>query len=204
MTYFEVLVEGRSDECVLAEIFERKFGLKKGVDFQVHPHQGKGSIPTNPNDRPNPQNRQLLHQLPAKLKGYGLGSLEGVVLVLIDADNECPKDLRKRLDSMLAALQEPLPKVLFALAIEETESWFIADWSAVKKAYPKAKVSYLKKIKPDQVVGAWEKLGQVIEGGRVSNKMEWARKIAPHLDFENPPSPSLAQLIKDIGAALRT
>jgi hypothetical protein len=204
MTHFEVLVEGSSDVPVITEIFERRFGLTRGTDFNVHPHQGKGKIPSDLSHRPDPKNRQLLHQLPAKLRAYGRTLSESVVLVVVDADNDDPETLREQLNRMLAALPKPLPKVRFELAIEEIESWFIADLPAVQKAYPKAKTAALKRIQPDQIVGAWEKLGEAVEGKGVKNKTQWATKISPHLELVNPFSPSLQRLIEGIAEELKT
>jgi len=88
MTYFEVLVEGASDVPAVREVLVRRFGLVEGQDFRIHPHKGRGSLPANPLVRPDPRHQGLLHQLPAKLQGFGryLGH-EACVLVVVDADN---------------------------------------------------------------------------------------------------------------------
>lgn len=202
MIYLEVLVEGASDEPVVKEILSRKFRLVENKNFCVRPHQGKGKLPANPNKRPNPARRGLLDQLPAKLRSYA-GFPDGYhVVVLVDADREDCRDLLKALNGMYERLEKKPRSVLFRIAVEETESWFIADKSAIKGAYPKAKVRKLPRH-PDQVVGAWEKLAEAIgenpnyTGARV-DKQRWAEDIAPHLNLEQPRSPSLKAFIRGI------
>ena len=206
MTWFEVLVEGQSDVPAIREILVRKFKLTEDTHFKIHPHQGKGQLPSNPLARPNPNQRQLLHQLPAKLRGYGKYlTPESVVLIVVDADDTPGEKLLADLEAMLNRLPVRPARVLFKLAVEETESWFIADTHAVLQAFPKAKMSNLKKISPDAVVGAWEKLAEAIgsTGSSGTDKRRWAEKIVPHLNLDDPRSPSLKLLIAGVKDELR-
>ena len=205
--WMEVLVEGASDVPAVTEILTRRFGLRAGEHFRVHPHRGKGKLPANSLARPQPKHQGLLDQLPAKLRGYAKSLTPGsLVLVVVDVDDEPCQDLLKALKQMLDSLPQK-PEVLFRLAIEETESWFISDLQALELAYPaRVKKSVLKGIAPDQIVGAWERLAQALgmdlrEISPVS-KHDWATKISPHLDLVNPPSPSLAKLIQGVEAYL--
>ena len=79
--------------------------------------------------RPGPRHQGLLDQLPAKLRGYGksLAGMDCLVVVLIDADDEDCKDLKTRLLRLYDELESKPPSVLFRIAVEETESWFLAD-----------------------------------------------------------------------------
>jgi hypothetical protein len=97
-----------------------------------------------------------------------------------------------------------LPPTL--LAIEETESWFIADTAAVLKAFPKANIAPLKKFQPDAIVGAWERLSEAIgsTGSSGTDKRNWAEKIVPHLDLDDPRSPSLRLLIDGVNEELKS
>lgn len=204
MTWLEVLVEGASDLPTVKEVLERKFHLVEGRHFRIHPHKGKGKLPKNPLSRPDIKHQGLLDQLPAKLRGFGKSlPQDALVLVLVDLDKQAARGLLSELDAMLAAL--PIkPKVMFRLAIEETESWFIADLKALQIAFPgQIKKHVLKSIKPDSIVGAAQKLAealglnpQMIAG---PTKFQWAKKIAPHLDLDNPASPSFRNLIEGIG-----
>jgi len=203
MSWLEVLVEGVSDTPTVKEVLERKFQLQEGQDFRIHAHQGKGKLPADSLKKPHLKHRGLLDQLPAKLIGYGksLGP-QSWVLVILDVDDTPYKQVLAELNAMVNILPFK-PQVMFRLAIEETESWFIADTAALEKAYPgKIKNTVLRNIKPDAIVGAWERLAEAlkINPKEVSGtmKVEWAKQIAPHLDFNTPCSPSLAKLIQGL------
>ncbi|MBM5574246.1 hypothetical protein [Deefgea sp. CFH1-16] len=75
------------------------------------------------------------------------------------------------------------------------------------KAYPKAKIQRLRNIEPDAIIGAWEVLADAIGVKRTEvagpDKYTWAKAIAPHLNFDNPCSPSLNALIQDIQQQIR-
>ena len=207
MILLEVLVEGKSDAPAIKEALQRKFRLIENFHFRVHAHKGKGKLPAKLLNKPDPKHRGLLDQLPAKLIGYGKSLQNGLVLVVIDADDTPPEQLAADLESMLTKL--PIkPRVLFCLAVEETESWFIADIAALELAYPKGlKKQILRNIEPDAVVGAWEKLAAAlsIDPKKVSgvDKYEWALRISPHLDLDSPKSPSFNKLIADLNIELK-
>jgi hypothetical protein len=86
--FMEVLVEGSADVPAVREILERRFNLKKDKNFRIHPHRGKGKLPENILSKPNPRNRGLLDQLPAKLRGFGKLPGPCCVVVLVDADDD--------------------------------------------------------------------------------------------------------------------
>lgn len=207
MIWFDVLVEGASDVPAIREVMVRKFGLVEAEQFEIYAHQGKGELPPDVLAEPDKNKRQLLHQLPAKLRGFAKSRAPtAVVLVVIDADKFPEDQMLAELDAMLLKLGDKRPaRVLFRLAVEETESWFIADTAAVKLAFPKAKIALLKGIKPDAVVGAWELLAKAIDsiGSSGTDKRRWAELIAPHLNLDNPPSPSLKKLISGVAHELK-
>ena len=197
-----VLVEGTSDVPPVREILTRRIGLTGGSDFVIHPHKGKGSIPANPHDRPSPWEQQLLPLLPSKLRAYGKNSPEHAVIVVIDADRDDCHALKQSLLSLYQSINPRPEKVLFRIAVEEMESWFIADTNAVAQAYPKAQIANLQAIPPDSIVDAWEKLASAL-GLNPSNcsgadKEEWAKDISPHLNLDAPMSPSLNTLISGL------
>lgn len=197
--FIEVLTEGASDVPIVREVLVRHFGLNEHVDFRIHPHRGRGKMPANPLAQPDPKHRGLFDQLPAKLRGFGKYMDEQcLVLVLVDVDNDDCAQLLAELNALLLSLPTKPPRVLFRLAIEETESWFLADKDAVKKAFPKAKLNLIQNIAPDARVGAWERFAECIghkPSTAVPKKTNWAEQIAPHLNFATPFSPSLGKLI---------
>lgn len=202
MSWIEVLVEGSSDVPAIREVLTRRFSLIENLHFRIHPHTGRGNLPHKLLKNPELQNRSLLYQLPSKLQGFGKWlTKDQWVLVVVDADDTPSDELLDNLNEMLQKLSKP-PRVLFRIAIEETESWFIADTVAVKTAYTKANLTTLKKIPPDTICGAWEKLQEAIQAkGR--EKTAWAEAIAPHLNLEAPYSPSLKNLIDGIELELK-
>ena len=208
MTWLEVLVEGDADAPVVREVLNRRFGLIENQHFRIHSHKGKGRLPDDVLSPPARHCQGLLDQLPAKLRGWSYLGDEACVVVLVDTDNESCVDLLARLKGLLSRLPKHPKRVLFRLAIEETESWFIADAGAVKSAYPRAKTGKLLRVAPDAVVGAWEMLARAL-GVPISQvsgpaKYEWAQNIAPHLDLDQPRSPSMQKLISGRARELGT
>lgn len=203
MIRFEVLLEGASDMPAVKEILERRFGLKEGRDFRLHPHRGKGSLPADILGSPPVHRQGLLDQLPAKLRGFSYLDDAGCVVILVDADDQPCVELLASLEAMLARLPRRPRHVLFRIAIEETESWFIADPNAVEAAFPKARTTRLRRLVPDTVVGACEQLARVLglPASEVPGaaKFEWATRIAPHLELDEPRSPSLRKFVEGIG-----
>jgi Domain of unknown function (DUF4276) len=202
----EVLLEGSSDVPTVREVLARRFGLIEGKDFRLYPHQGKGRIPSDILSPPAPHRRGLLDQLPAKLRGFSHLGDEACVLVLVDSDDQPCVDLLNQLTAMLVRLPKRPARVLFRIAIEEIESWLIADPNAIVAAFPKAKLARLRKVTPDAIVGAWEQLAAALSVPERevtgSTKAYWAELIAPHLDLVNPPSPSLRKFVEGVGRHL--
>jgi hypothetical protein len=128
------------------------------------------------------------------------------VVVLVDADDMQCETLKADLIELHRKLRFRPSCALFRIAVEEIESWFIADPDAIKQAYPRAKTSLLDGIKPDSVVGAWEllarSLGRKPEDCSSADKHEWATKIAPYLDLDDPKSPSLRAFVNGINKLL--
>jgi hypothetical protein len=203
--YIEVLTEGASDVPVVKEMLVRHFGLD-GTQFRIHPHKGRGKLPTNSLARPERHYQGLLDQLPAKLRGMSWLPETALVLVLIDADDDDCKVLLSSLHLMLAALPKRPGRVLFRIAVEETESWFLSDAQALKAGMPRVKLSKVKEIAPDAIVGAWEILADALGVSRKTvtgtEKLEWASAIAPHLNFNEPRSLSLRKLVEGTGRYL--
>lgn len=211
MRFIEVLCEGSSDVPAIKEVLTRRFKLTEGEHFRIHPHRGKGKLPA-PADRlkaPARGDDALLAQLPIKLKNMGRqtrGGFEVAVVVVVDADDDDCRTLKQALVDLYDALPTKPPTALFRIAVEETESWFLADSKAIRKAYSNASVNQLEKHQPDAICGAWERLAECLghepAACRGREKAEWATAIAPHLDLANPRSPSFAALISGVGRLL--
>jgi hypothetical protein len=200
--FMEVLVEGQADEPAVREILQRRFNLKDDLHFRIHPHRGKGKLPENPLSSPNPKNRGLLDQLPAKLRGFARPPGSICVVVLVDADNDNCLRLKSQLANLYDSINPRPSCVVFRIAVEETESWFLADTRAIKNAYSKADLNKIPRDPPDSIIGAWECLAKVLgkkpEECVGADKREWAALISPHLDLVEPKSPSLKAFILGI------
>lgn len=211
MRFIEVLCEGTSDVPAVREVLSRRFGLIEEQNFRIHPHRGKGRLPSWEHLLKVPDRGcdQLLDLLPIKLKNMGRQSAPGFevsVVVLVDADDDDCCALKEALVRVYQSLPSKPARCLFRIAVEETESWFIAEPQAVKAAYSTADTAALSGIPPDCVCGAWERLAECLgllpaacTGG---DKTEWAREIAPKLDLKSPRSPSLAAFIEGVSRLL--
>jgi predicted metalloendopeptidase len=197
--FFHILVEGLSDVPTVREIMCRRIGVTEGSHFRVYPHKGKGALPKNLKAVPD---LTLLGQLPATLRAYAKKGQEHCIVVLVDADRDDCKTLKQSLVSLWNTINPKPAKAVFRIAVEEMESWFIADIKAVSGAYPHANTTTLSAIAPDAVVGAWERLASAIglnpDKCSGADKEDWAKAISPHLNLQNPNSPSLSAFISGI------
>ena len=193
-------MEGPSEEA-LADGWLRR--LLPRHTFTVIRHRGKGKLPGDALKVPDIRREGLLDQLPAKLRAYGrsLNPETDRVVVLVDLDDDDCLDLKRRLVALLDHC-DPRPAVLFRIAIEETEAFYLGDPKAIREAFPQAKVQRMKDYEPDSICGAWE-IFQHVVGARSEDKVGWAEKMAPHLGTEwrgkgANRSPSFQQLCKGL------
>ncbi|HYU31861.1 MAG TPA: DUF4276 family protein [Thermoanaerobaculia bacterium] len=196
-----VLVEGDSEEALMHG-WLRRF-LPPGHSFVVIRHRGKGKLSRDPLQVPDIRREGLLDQLPAKLRAYGksLDPATDRVLILVDAHDDPCRELKQR---MIAALEQchPRPFVLFWIAIEETEAFYLGDPAAIRRAFPQARFQRMKSYVQDSVCGTWELFQRVI-GATVEDKVGWAESMAPHLGTEwqgknANRSPSFCQLCRGL------
>lgn len=174
-----ILVEGPSEKAFL-ELWLPRF-LPSHHSFKIIPHRGKGRIPGDPLRKPDPKRQGLLDQLPAKLRAYGkeLRPDADRVLVLVDLDHDDCVDLKKRLVDLVNYCN-PTPTMLFRIAIEETEAFYLGDKSAIRNAFPRCKIWKMDLYVQDSICGTWELFRDVI-GETGEDKVEWAKQISPHL-----------------------
>jgi len=174
-----VLVEGLAEEVLLKAWLPR---FLPQHSFRLITHRGKGRLPGDPRQSPPPHREGLLDQLPAKLRAYGksLDPATDRVLVLVDLDDDDCHDLKRRLLAVLGTC-DPEPVVLFRIAIEETEAFYLGDAKAIRQAFPRANLARIRReYVQDGICGTWEFFQKVI-GARTEDKPGWAERIAPHL-----------------------
>ena len=191
------LVEGPSERAFI-EPWARRF--LTGHSIKVYPHQGKGTLPSDLAKPPDPKNRGLLHQLPAKLRAFAssLNPDTDRVLVLVDADNDdcvtLTRSLRKAIDQLAPGL-----RVAVRIAIEETEAFYLGDQRALRAAFPSANLDLARTYEPDSICGTWELFGRVIGDGG-GNKVAWAEAMGTRLTVvpARNRSPSFRALCREL------
>lgn len=202
---FEFLVEDASGGTLLALLVPKILGPDRMAhSWRIHSYRGLGRIPKNLKAQADPAKRKLLHRLPDILAGYDNVPGYDFIIVVMDAD---ARDCAAMLAGLLAIKQEKAwrTRVMFRLAIEEMEAWYLGDQPAIKSAYPQAKLKPLASYQQDSVCGTWETLLDVthqksaqairksgwMAAGKI--KQEWAACIGPWMDIETNLSASFCK-----------
>jgi len=177
--HIEILVEEQSMEEALKILLPRI--LPAETTYRILNFQGK---------------KNLLRQLPARLRGYSWITEDYRIVVLTDEDRQNCLALKQQMEE--AAQQAGLStktsagntrfQVLNRIVIEELEAWFLGDVEALRQAYPRLPERLPRKFNnPDAVAGGtWEALERTMQrhgyfkGGYL--KVEAARAISPHMD----------------------
>jgi hypothetical protein len=183
------LVEGPSEESFLNSLLPRLIGAHR---FSVYPHQGKGKLSQDSGGRRSPSRRAdrvttsrgLLDLLPAKLKAWerSLDRNTDRIVILIDADDDDCAELLERIRTACRRYAPSL-EILIRIAIEEVEAWYLGDWTALKKAFPRSRKRDVDAFQPDSIVGTWERF-QELAGEPVERKLIWAEKMGAVLSID--------------------
>lgn len=163
---------------------------------------------------------KLLKALPQRLAAYHQRIDQGEdlrMVVLVDRDNDNCETLKRQLEQMaenagLATKSAPDAHgrflVLNRIVVEELESWFIGDPAALRKAF-----SRLPAINENAGIfrnpdngGSWEALHRFLKRHGIYKssfpKIDAARRIAPHLEFERNRSRSFQAFVSGMEALL--
>jgi hypothetical protein len=194
VAHVEALVEEASAEAALNVLLPQ---LIVTATFRVYTHTGK---------------HDLLRKLPQRLRTYRrIVQPDWLVLVLVDADTNDCRALKRQLDKYAADAglvtrghsSGPF-SVLNRIAIEELEAWYFGDWEAVRRAYPDVPTTIPRRAafrNSDAIVGGtWEAFERVMQmagyfpGGL--GKVAAAQSIAPHMDLARNTSRSF-QVFRD-------
>lgn len=210
--HFEFLVEGQTELTTLSILLPKIIGeYANPHTWMIHKHRGVGRLPDCLEQKPNPGDPTLLHNLPSKLRAYGNEKREDlVVVVLVDLDEREDCILFKKNLTNILNFCPNKPTTIFRIAIEELESWFLADKEAIKNAYPLFKEYFIDNYIQDSKCGTWEKLAEAVYPGGLSSiknlgkrsvrileqKRIWAKNISPYIDVEKNLSPSF-QVFRD-------
>lgn len=178
------MVEEVSTEEFLVSLLSRYLAEDQ---FEIHAYNGKPD---------------LVKKLENRLRGYAGWLPESWrIIVLVDRDSEDCATLKRRLEEIVArsglrskSHSERDWEVATRIAIEELEAWYIGDWPALCRAYPRVSPNADKRRRfrdPDAVAGGtWEALEQILQragyfkGGL--EKIELARTMgASVIPWEN-------------------
>lgn len=208
--HIEILVEDSSGKRLLDKIVPTILGpMGEPHTWRIHPYRGIGRLPKGLNSKADPAKRALLDNLPRLLTGYGRTPGIDAAVVVVDTDKRNCVEFLAELKA-LEAQCTPRPRVMFRLAIEEMEAWFLGDKDAILAAYPTAERSVLQAYKQDSVCGTWETLADAIYPGGAKAlqklgfpasgdaKHEWAEKIGPNLVLERNASPSFIKFVEGL------
>lgn len=204
--HVEFLIEDSSTKRLLEHLVPRIIGPQgEPHTWRMHPYRGVGRIPRDLSGSADPSHRLLLDKLPRLLRGYARTPGIDAIVVVLDTDQKDCIAFLQELRSIANACCTDTP-VMFRLAIEETEAWYIGDRAALREAYPKCRFAILDRYVQDAVCGTWELLAETIHPGGVAAlhrgtgglagqiKHDWADRIGPLLDPDRNLSPSFGKL----------
>lgn len=205
MHHIEVLVEDSSGAKIVDGLMRSILSTRSvSWTYELRRHRGAGKLPENPDDSPKRFASGLLQLLPARLRVYRSAyspSERNLVIVVLDSDNHPPALIYSDLIRLRAEYAGDLP-VVIGVAVEELESWLLADRAALLAAYPEIDQAVLDRYEQDSIVGTWEVLARAIMGHRAKRliqagypavgtyKYKWAEAISPQLDAKRNVSPS--------------
>ncbi|MDO5732284.1 MAG: hypothetical protein Q4P72_00685 [Eubacteriales bacterium] len=221
MMHVEALVEDRSGALIFRSLCEQELsGLEAEIGLDItndlRAHRGLGHLPRNWDAEPSPLLGGLLDLLPAKLRAYRriLDVESDLLIICFDSDRNDPEELREQIETVLGKYYQGR-RAIIAIAVEELESWMLADEAAIASAYPDYDAQLYQQYQQDSVCGTWEYLCRVLEGKRAEQiieegypsvgryKMSWAERISPLLDAEHNQSPSYISFRRKLRKALR-
>jgi hypothetical protein len=180
--HIEFLVEEPSAEAALKNLVPKLMG--KDISFNIHVFQGK---------------QDLLKNLPKRLRGYRHWlPYDWYIVVLIDKDQEDCAKLKQKLEQTAHdegfitrsnSSQNMKLNVINRIAIEELESWFFGDVTALEITYPRIP-RFLNRRKnfrdPDAIRNTAETLERVLKGAGYYRgglpKIEVARRVSLHME----------------------
>lgn len=214
--YFQFLIEDASTGILVKHVMEKlqnQYG-QDTVEWNIKAFTGIGNIPKKGNTIQR-KTGKLLNNLPMYMRAYSRAfqSMDAAALVIVlDNDKRDTEQFKKELE-YVASSNLVLCDYVFCIAVKEMEAWLLGDQEAIKKAYPDARMQFIKKYEQDAICDTWETLAEVVypkglsklrkkAGGSYSEigkaKCEWADKIGQCLNLHENASPSYRYFIGEI------
>ena len=201
--YVELLIEDISEKKAMDILIPKL--VDNVIPIRTHSYKGIGRIPKGLKPKTGATKRQLLDQLPRLLQGLGKVPDCRAIIVICDLDDKDEQQFLAELNTKLESCH-PKPNAVFCLAIEEFEAWYLGDFNAIRKAYPRAKNNVLSKYENDSICGTWEVLADAVYAGGSKalikkgwqmvgeQKSVWAETISPHMNVEQNASSSFNEM----------
>lgn len=214
--YFQFLIEDESTNILINHVMEKLVDLypEKEILWDKKFFKGIGHLSKKGNALER-KTGKLLNDLPMFMKAFSkkLQNMEYAALVIVlDNDKRNVMQFQKELEEV-AISNLILCDYVFCIAVKEMEAWLLGDIDAIKKAYPDAKMQYIKKYEQDAICETWEVLADIVYPHGLSKlkkradgsyfeigkaKREWADKIGSCLQLRKNLSPSFRHFIKEL------
>ena len=216
--FFYFLIEDQSGEALIHKVMEKMQHKFSNLYYDCKAFKGIGGF-TKRNTVKETKNEKLLDSLTTYLRGFNksLKSGDYAVVVVLDNDDRNTEEFKQKLKSIIDQNSITIDHI-FAIAVEEMESWLLGDSAAVLTAYPNAKLNVIRSYAQDSICGTWELLADAIYPGGLAKmkkdcptyrekgliKSEWASNIGDYMDLGKNESPSFNYFITEIERRLCT
>lgn len=214
--YFQFLIEDKSTNILVNHVMEKLANqyTEKEIIWDIKAFGGIGHL-CKRGSVLEQKTGKLLNDLPMYMKGFSkvLQNVGDAALVIVlDNDKRNVEQFRQELEDV-AISNMILCDYVFCVAIKEMEAWLLGDAEAIKRAYPDAKMQYLKRYAQDAICETWEVLADIVypyglsklkkkAGGSYSEigkaKCEWADRIGNYLHLHENVSPSYQYFICEL------
>lgn len=216
--YFYFLIEDQSGETLIHKVMQKMQDKYSDLYYDCKAFKGIGGF-TQKNTVKETKNGKLLDSLTTYLRGFNksLANTDSTVVVVLDNDDRNTEEFTQTLKALVEQNSITIDHI-FAIAVEEMESWLLGDFTAILTAYPNAKQNVINSYVQDSICGTWELLADAIYPGGLTKmkkecptykekgliKSEWASNIGTYMDLNKNQSPSFNYFIKEIERRLCT
>jgi hypothetical protein len=171
------MLEEQSMKAFLEGLLPR---IIPGVTFKLIPHEGKSDL-----------------EMPLKIKLRAWRTPDTHFVVVHDQDSGDCHRIKARLREICTEAGHP--EAMIRVACRELEAWFIADLTAVERAYEQpglAKLQQKQKFRdPDRLGSPSRELAALVPSyGKISG----GRKLGPVVDIENNRSASFKNFVSGV------
>ncbi len=214
--YFQFLIEDKSTEILVNHIMEKLVNqyTEREIIWDIKSFGGIGHLRKKGNVLEQ-KTGKLLNDLPMYMRAFSKvlqNMAHSTLIIVLDNDKRDVEQFREELEEV-AVSNMILCDYVFCVAIKEMEAWLLGDKEAIIKAYPDAKMQYIKKYNQDAICETWEVLADIVyphgflilkkkANGNYSEigkaKCEWADKIGKYIHLYENISPSYQYFIGEL------